>query len=37
MQLAIAIVDSRLELAMQLGATDVVNSKTVHPVAAVKK
>lgn len=35
--IAIDIVDSRLELAKELGATDVVNSKTEDPVAAVKK
>ena len=35
--IAIDIVDFRLELAKELGATDVVNSKTEDPVAAVKK
>lgn len=35
--IAIDIVDSRLELAQELGDTDVVNRQTEDPVAAVKK
>lgn len=36
-ELSKSMLDSRLELAKELGATDVVNSKTEDPVSAVKK
>lgn len=35
--IAVDIVDSRLELAKKMGATDTINSKNEDPVAAIKK
>ncbi|WP_164509584.1 zinc-binding dehydrogenase, partial [Loigolactobacillus jiayinensis] len=34
--IAVDIVDDRLALAKELGATDIINSKTEDPVAAIK-